>query len=56
MKEDSKYLGKDVLSRVDNAFNSVIDSILNNTKDAGIIALVYMIKADVMNKLKEEEK
>lgn len=55
MKEDRKYWGKDVLSRVDNAFNSIIDMILNNIKDASIIALVCMIKADVMNKLKEEK-
>ena len=56
MKEDKKYSGKDVLSKVDNAFNSVINELLNNTKDADIIALVYVIKAYVTNKLKEEEK
>ena len=54
MKEDKKYLGKDVLSKVDNAFNSVINDVVNRLNDPAAIALIYMIKADVMYKLKEE--
>ncbi len=54
MKEDKKYLGKDVLSKVDNAFNSLINELVNRLNDPSIIALIYMIKADVMIKLKEE--
>ena len=30
MREDKKYYGKDALSIVDNAFNSVINDIVNN--------------------------
>lgn len=55
MKEDKKYLGKDVLSLVDNAFNSVINDISNRINEPALIALIYMIKADVMTKLKEEK-
>ena len=55
MKEDKKYFGKDVLSKVDNAFNSVINDIANRLNDPAVIALVYMFKADVMIKLKEEK-
>lgn len=55
MKEDKKYLGKDVLSKVDNAFNSVINDIVNRLNDPSIIALIYMVKGAVMEKLKEEK-
>lgn len=55
MKEDKKYLGKDVISIVDNAFNSVINEVSNRINEPAFIALVYMIKADVMIKLKEEK-
>lgn len=55
MKEDKKYLGKDVLSRVDNALNSVINDVANKLNDPAVIALVYMLKAAVMHKLKEEK-
>ena len=55
MKEDKKYYGKDILSKVDNAFNSVINEVSNRINEPAFIALIYMIKADVMIKLKEEE-
>lgn len=55
MKEDKKYYGKDVLSKVDNAFNSVINDVVNRLNDPAVIALVYVLKGAVMNKLKEEK-
>lgn len=55
MKEDKKYYGKDVLSKVDNAFNSVINDVVNRLNDPAVIALIYIIKAYVMNKLKEKK-
>ena len=55
MREDKKYYGKDVLSKLDNVFNSVINDIVNNLNDPAAIALVYVIKANVMIKLKEEK-
>lgn len=55
MREDKKYYGKDALSIVDNAFNSVINDIVNELNDPAVISLIYMIKADVMVKLKKGE-
>ena len=55
MKEDKKYYGKYVLDKVDNAFNSVINEVSNRINEPALIALIYMVKAEVMVKLKEEE-
>lgn len=55
MKEDKKYFGKYVLDKVDSAFNSVINDISNRINEPALIALIYMIKADVMIKLREEK-
>ena len=55
MKEDKKYLGKDVLSKVDNAFNSFIDEAPDEIKDSEFIALIYIIKISIMKKLMLEE-